>query len=277
MKYIIYDRYDNTLNPQSLLCSTKALFAALGLEVISPTSISPAGLFDCGGYWARLAQKNDLLHNVAYNLALANAADATLVFVEEDAYANAFYAKSLIESRSHIMREIETQYLHKFNLLYDSKVQMSYLPDLLNSIDISALIQKRFTQFSTAIVRGAYQGYVPKSTNHRIYEQIDLKVLETPIANQYYAHLLQVNSQSAFFNSARLFFDLADLGVDFILTYSLSQFVMLDSYRTKLCSAYNRDNIALPILFLPQALLLAFGQERNRLGFMYHNQKVEIF
>ncbi|CUU39956.1 MULTISPECIES: hypothetical protein [Helicobacter] len=278
MKYIIYDKYDSALNPQGLLSTTKALFAALNLEVISPASLQAQGLFDCGGYWARLAQKNDLLRNVAYNLALANAADATLVFVEEDAYANAFYAKSFIESHSHIMREIETQYLHQFNLLYDSKVQMCYLPDLLNSIDISPLIQKRFTQFLTAIVRGGYQAYVPKSTNHRIYNQVGLKVLETPLANQYYAHLLQVNPQVAYANSARLFFDLADLGVDFILSYSLSQFAMLDSNRAKICKACNRDNIAIPVLLLPQILLLALGQEdRNTLGFTYHKQKVEMF
>ncbi len=56
-------------------------------------------LADCGGYWARLVQKDDLIRNVAYNLALANAADATLVFLEEDAYANALYAKMIIESK----------------------------------------------------------------------------------------------------------------------------------------------------------------------------------
>lgn len=275
MKYMIYNKYDSNQNSASLLCSTKALFSALNLEVVSP---SPSmDLFDCGGYWARLVQKDDLLCNVAYNLALANAADATLVFLEEDTYANAFYAKTLIESSTQTMREIESQYLHKFNLLYDSKVQMIYLPDLLNTLHLDSFIHKKFTQFSTTIVRGAYQGYVPKSTNHRIYEQIDLKVLESSITYQYYAHLLPVNMQSALYNSAKLFFDLADLGVDFILTHSLSQFDILDSQRKKLCNVYNRDNIALPILFLPQVLLLAFGEkDQNKLGFAYHKQKVEI-
>lgn len=276
MKYMIYDKYYNT-NAQSLISSTKMLFAYLDLELLSADVVSSVGLADCGGYWARLVQKDDLLRNVAYNLALANAANATLVFLEEDAYANAFYAKTLIESSTQTMREIESQYLHKFNLLYDSKVQMIYLPDLLNTLHLDSFIHKKFTQFSTTIVRGAYQSYVPKSTNHRIYEQIDLKVLESSITYQYYAHLLPVNMQSALYNSAKLFFDLADLGVDFILTHSLSQFDILDSQRKKLCNVYNRDNIALPILFLPQVLLLAFGEEdKNKLGFAYHKQKVEI-
>ncbi|WP_334082729.1 hypothetical protein [Helicobacter typhlonius] len=39
MKYIIYDKYDSALNPQGLLSTTKALFAALNLEVISPASL----------------------------------------------------------------------------------------------------------------------------------------------------------------------------------------------------------------------------------------------
>ncbi len=270
MKYIIYDKYENA---QALLCSAKELFTQLKLEVL--TLNTP--LADCGGYWARLVQKDDLIRNVAYNLALANAADATLVFLEEDAYANALYAKMIIESNAKIMRQIETEYLHKFNLLYDSKVQMSYLPDLLNGCDVNALVCKKFTTFSSVILRGAYQAHLPKSTNHRIYEQIDLKFIDTPICYQYYAHLLNINPQSAIYNSAKLFFDLADLGIDFILSHSLSQFNILDVQRTQLCKAYNRDNIALPILFLPQILLLAFGEkDKTKLGLAHHKQKVEL-
>ncbi|CAM3288886.1 hypothetical protein [Helicobacter labetoulli] len=271
MKYIIYGRYENA---KALLTSTGELFWRLQLEIIKPKD----SLLDCGGYFARFVQKDVLLRNVAYNLALANSLNATLVFLEEDAYANALYAKTLIESDSELMRDIEQQFLHRFNLLYDSKVQMSYLPDLLNTINFESLIQKRFSPFSSIIVRGAYQGHLPKSTNHGLYKKIDLTMLENPIALQYYAHLLQSNSQSALYNSARLFFDLADLGIDFILTHSLSQFEMLDSKRAGLCRAYNRDNIALPIVFLPQILLLAFGEnDPKKLGFNYHQQKVEMF
>lgn len=274
---MIYDKYYNR-NAQSLISSTKMLFAYLDLELLSADVVSSVGLADCGGYWARLVQKDDLLRNVAYNLALANAANATLVFLEEDAYANAFYAKTLIESHTSLMREIETQYLHRFNLLYDSKVQMSYLPDLLNSLDITPLVQKQFHSYLFAMIRGAYYGHLPKSTNYRIYEQIGLKAVELPFVNQYYAHLLANNPQSAYYNTGKYFFDIADLGVDFILSYSLSQFDMLDSHRTQLCKAYNRDDIALPILFLPQVLLLAFGEkDKKKLGFTHHKQKVEIF
>lgn len=271
MKYIIYDRYENA---KALLTSTRELFERLQLEVIKPKD----SLFDCGGYFARFVQKDALLRNVAYNLALANSLNATLIFLEEDAYANALYAKMLIESDSTLTRDIETNFLHQFKLLYDSKVQMSYLPDLLNTLEFDNLIQKRFSPFSSIIVRGAYQGHLPKSTNHRIYEKIDLKMLENPLALQYYTHLLQNNPQSAFYNGAKLFFELADLGVDFILSYSLGQFDLLDSKRTELCKAYNRDNITLPIVFLPQILLLALGEnDHKKLGFNYHQQRVEMF
>lgn len=271
MKYIVYDKYENA---KALLSSTNELFARLGLEVLKPKE----SLLDCGGYFARFTQKDILVRNVAYNLALANSLNATLVFAEEDAYANALYAKTLIESDVELMRDIEINFLHQFKLLYDSKVQMSYLPDLLNTLEFDNLIQKRFSPFSSIIVRGAYQGHLPKSTNHRIYEKIDLKMLENPLALQYYTHLLQNNPQSALYNGAKLFFDLADLGVDFILSYSLGQFDLLDSKRTELCKAYNRDNIALPIVFLSQILLLAFGEsDYKKLGFNHHQQKVEMF
>ena len=271
MKYIIYDRYENA---KALLTSTGELFGRLQLEVIKPKD----SLLDCGGYFARFVQKDVLLRNVAYNLALANSLNATLVFLEEDAYANALYAKTLIESDSELMRDIEQQFLHRFNLLYDSKVQMSYLPDLLNTINFESLIQKRFSPFSSIIVRGAYQGHLPKSTNHGLYKKIDLTMLENPIALQYYAHLLQGNSQSALYNSARLFFDLADLGIDFILTHSLSQLR---------CWILNELNFAeriiviisrCPLCFCPKFYsLLLSKNDPKKLGFNYHQQKVEMF
>lgn len=271
---MIYDRYANA---DSLLCSAKRLFEILGLEILDSQALSPLSLADCGGYWARLTQKDDLIRNVAYNLALANALNATLVFIEEDAYANALYAKSFIESHTHIMREIETQYLQHFKLLYDSKVQMTYILDLLNTFDISHLIVKKFGAFSSIIVRGAYHGHLPKSTNHRIYEQIDLRLFDDAFSYEYYAHLFAHSPQIALHNTARCFFAMADLGVDFIITHSLSQFELLDGKRKKLCDVYNRDNIALPILFLPQVLLLAFGEEdRAKLGLTYHKEKVGI-
>ncbi len=43
------------------------------------------------------------------------------------------------------------------------------------------------------------------------------------------------------------------------------------------CRIVFGDNIALPILFLPQILLLAFGEkDKTKLGFAHHKQKVEL-
>lgn len=272
MKYIIYNSYP-TQSAQALLTSSQTLFECLGLQQIESKPLA-----DCGGYWARIVQKEDLLRNVAYNLALANAANATLVFLEEDAYANAYYARTILESNPEFMKGLESDYLNRFDLIYDSKVQMIYLPDLLNSLEFSSAIKKRFVDFQSVIVRGAYQGHLPKSTNHRIYEELGLEIFDTPLSQQYYAHLLKNNPEFAYYHGGKLFFEMADLGVDFILSYSLSQHAMLDEKRKNLCVAYNRDNIAIPILFLPQVILLAFGEsDASKLGFDKHHQKVNIF
>lgn len=270
MKYIVYDQYPKSSQP--LLSSSYELLAQLGLEVIASHNLR-----DCGGYFARLAQKDELLCNVAYNLALANAANATLLFLEEDAYANALYAKMILESQNEVLREVESACLQSEQLVYDSKVQMLYLPDLLNSLDIGTKIKKHFSTFEASIVRGGYQAHLPKSTNHRIYEQIKLTIKNPTLSSQYYAHLLGFNPQGVFEHSGRFFFEIADLGVDFILSHSLSQFEILDGKRSQICAACNRDNIPLSVLFLPQVLLLALGcEDRAKLGFDGHRQKVEI-
>lgn len=272
MKYIIYNSYP-AQNAQALLSSSQTLFEYLGLEQVQARS----SLADCGGYWARIVQREDLVRNVAYNLALANGENATLVFLEEDSYANVYYARTLIESNPELMKSLQEDYLHRFNVIYDSKVQMVYLPDLLNSLEFSSLIQKRFVDFQSVIVRGAYQGHLPKSTNHRIYKEIGLEIFDTPLSQQYYAHLAKNNPGFAYHHSGKLFFEMADLGVDFILSYSLSQQIILDEKRKNLCVAYNRDNIAIPVLFLPQVILLALGEsDISKLGFDKHHQKVNL-
>lgn len=272
MKYVIYNSYP-TQSAQPLLLSSQTLFECLGLQ-----QIETGPLADCGGYWARIIQKEDLLRNVAYNLALANALNATLVFLEEDAFANAHYARIFIESNPEFMKSLELDYLNRFDLSYDTKVQMIYLPDLLNSLEFSSSIKKHFVDFQSVIVRGAYQGHLPKSTNHRIYKEIGLEIFDTHLSQQYYAHLLKTNPEFAYYHGGKLFFEMADLGVDFILSYSISQHAMLDEKRKKLCVAYNRDNIAIPILFLPQVILLALGEtDPLKLGFDKHHQKVNIF
>lgn len=267
MQYVIYHQ---GLDSHPLYVSACELFMRLGLELCKKQKFA-----DCGGYYARFFQKDVLLKNVAYNLALANELNATLVFLDEDSYANALWAKNILESDNDLLREVEANYLHNFQLLYNSRVQVSHLPDLLNSLEFG--VKKYFNEFSAALVRGAFQGHLPKSTNHRIYDQISLRVVNTSLSNQYYAHLVDIDSYHAYYLNAKLLFDLTDLGVDFIITYSSSQFDMLDSKRNELCKAYRRDNVDIPILFLPQVLLLAIGESNSKkLGFDMHAQKVEI-
>lgn len=273
MRYMIYDVYHTDERAKALLTSSYELFKQLQLEVLP----APQPFKHYGGYWARIDKPNELINAMGYNLALADSKESVLVFLEEDAYANAVYAKTCIEGNTHVMQNLQT-YLAPLGLKYDSKVQMTYLPDLLNSLDFFHLITRHFSAFSSVILKGGYQGHLPKTTNHRIYEAIQLECIDTPLAYQYYAHLLSVNPTSALYNGAKLFFEMADLGVDFILSYSLSQFHMLDSKRKPMCKAYNRDDIVLPILFLPQVLLLAFGVlEHQQLGFIHHQNKIRIF
>nr|QGT50448.1 hypothetical protein Helico5904_1200 [uncultured Helicobacter sp.] len=273
MKYMIYDVYHTDEKAKALLTSSYELFKQLKLEVL-PT---PQPFKYYGGYWARMSEPDELIYAMGYNLAFADSQEAILVFLEEDAYANAVYAKTRIEGDVQVMQNLQT-HLAPLGLKYDSKVQMAYLPDLLNSLDFFHLITRRFSAFSSVILKGGYQGHLPKTTNHRIYEAIQLECIDTPLAHQYYTHLLSINPTSALYNGAKLFFDMADLGVDFVLSYSLSQFYMLDSKRKQMCKAYNRDDIVLPILFLPQVLLLAFGVlEHHQLGFVYHENKIRIF
>ena len=68
-----------------------------------------------------------------------------------------------------------------------------------------------------------------------------------------------------------------DLGCDFVIANSIGVFNMFDKKRNKLNKAINRDFINIPVLFLPQVLLLAFGiKDDTKLAFRYHNIPVDF-
>lgn len=269
MQYIIYDNYAKSNGLSALESSTKALLATLGAKVITPK----AKLLACEGYYARAMQEELLIQNVAYNLAMAKSAESTLLFMEEDAYANALYAKQKLDSSAELKTRIEAQFLHKFS--YDSNTKLCYIADVLDSASLN--ITKPFANFSAALVHGGYIAQIEANDVTSLYGTLGLKIIESSASWQYFAHLEMTNAPLAYENSARIFFELADLGIDFIISHSLSQFNMLESNRAKLCASINRDNINLPMLFLPQVALLAMGEvDRSALGFNFHTNEVTL-
>lgn len=272
MTYALYDKYA-LFNTTPLLNSTKAL---LGLLKLDSKNIAFRSI---EGHWARIASQYELLENVAYNLALCAKNNTTLLFAEEDAFSNAVYAKQKIDYNPEIHQQIE-KFLHSQNLSYPQDCDIAYLPDvILSLLDLNALdIKKKFSQYRSVEVHSGFFSTLKNNDYSRIYENLDLKMAKSNLSKHYYAHLLDVNESNAFSNGGKLFFVLADLGVDFILSYSLSHFDMLDSKRKQMCKAQNRDNIDIPILLFSQVVLLSLSDcNKNDLAFNSHSSKVRIF
>lgn len=73
-----------------------------------------------------------------------------------------------------------------------------------------------------------------------------------------YDYLLKFNKELAFKMAGKDYYEMVDCGVDFILTPSIGHFEMFDGYARELKKAQGRDDLEIPILFIPQLLLAPF-------------------
>ncbi|CCB79921.1 hypothetical protein HBZC1_09350 [Helicobacter bizzozeronii CIII-1] len=81
--------------------STRVLLSRLKVEFVELTCC-----FD-GGYWGRFGDLEKFLSAQAYNLALAYKSGATLLFCDEDSYANALYAKKILDESPEWQEKIQ--------------------------------------------------------------------------------------------------------------------------------------------------------------------------
>lgn len=267
--YTIFNGYDKKFNAKLLLLSTRALFEKWGKDLIQ--------LDFCydGGYWGRFCDTEKFLLSNAYNIALADKNNAILVLADEDSYANVAHAKKLLDSDSKLLESINVK-LKKYGLTYRNEVEIIWLNALI-ATNLDWGVSQSFDGFSSLIFGGSFTSSLDKICYKEFLKKISLKKHNISIQNECYAHLLNVNKTSCLNQTGIILYEGIDLGADFLISTSLAQFEMLDSYSKQASKYCKRDYISMPVLLLPQVSLLAMGEKNpKKLGLHLHKNKINF-
>lgn len=268
-KYALFDGYAKGVNFEPLLISTASV-----LEKCGKKSIRLKFCYD-GGYWGRFCDPQKFLVANAYNMAIAHKNNAILLLCEEDAYCNFVYAKNILDNSVGMLESINEE-LKKYNLVYDPKVQIKYLNEMIAS-EFTIVATQIFSDFSTIVYGGSFHHEMKSFCYGSFFENISLKRFKTIFQKESYAHLLDINEDSCFEQSARIRFEGIDLGVDFICSLSMGGFEMFDTYAKKSSKAFKRDFDSTPTLFLPQIALIGMGEkDLKKIGLHLHKNRVSF-
>lgn len=265
--YLIYHSYENL----SLLDSSIALLGELSLPFIVINDFEYYG-----GHWGKLIDENKFFLANAFNIALASSKNCNLLVLEEDAFYNLILAKTYIDENPSLFASIQNS-LSKHNLFYNQDVKIIFINDLLvkNLDSIKQKIKINFCDFNTSIFHSSKNVIDFTLDDSPLFEAIDLSILYDD--RQAYFQYESFNQDLAYKYSAKGLKIAFDLGCDFVIANSIGVFNMFDKKRNKLNKAINRDFINIPVLFLPQVLLLAFGiKDDTKLAFRYHNIPVDF-
>ncbi|BCZ18918.1 Heterodisulfide reductase, subunit B [Helicobacter sp. NHP19-012] len=262
--YLLYTAYPQTYNLAPLLASTRLLLQKLHLNFVELPCV-----FD-GGHWGRLADLEKFLTANAYNLALAHKVGGVLLCADEDAYTNATYAKALLDSEPSLLEAVNNN-LAAYELSYSQQAQVVFLNDLLAKEILQLEPLTPFKGFSAVWFKESAQEHPA------LLRWLDLHTHSPLFAKESYAHLLDIDSQMALKESARIRYAGIDLGADFLMVDALSQFHMFDTLAEQGSNAYQRDHDRTSVLFLPQLILLALGErDIKALGLESHKNAVNF-
>ncbi|CAE10141.1 hypothetical protein [Wolinella succinogenes] len=257
-----------------LAVSSKRLLGSLGLEIIKSYETHSDG-----GYWGRVADLEGFLEIWALLFSKAQSLGATPLALEEDSYLNALYAFKILSENGSLCDKIAhkvTQRGGEFALC-----EPLYLPSMLfESGVMEGKIQSRFEEFRAAWIGSPRACELPSSAKGWMMgwkKLLGLGIMEGFFSFEGYAQMLSFDPKAALAQSARLYFEAVDLGIDFILTTSASQFGMMDAQKGAILKASKRDRLETPLLYPAQLLLMALGErERKHLGIDLHQIKVEM-
>lgn len=250
----IYYHYDNL----SLIDSTLALLQKLGINAKADEKSEYYG-----GEFGHLINEKLFFIAQAYNIAKAR--DMDLLVLEDDAYKNLAFAKKEIEENPSLFSMVQGE-LEKFNLKYSQDTNIIHISELLlkHKDSIRENIKSDFSNFSACAI---YSNNLNASLSDEVLRILGLKISFKD--NCEFANI--PNKILAYKYSSKCLENALDYGNDFIITTSSGVFNMLDLERKALLKAANRDLGDIPIMFLPQVLLLAFGiRDESALGFRYH-------
>lgn len=93
-----------------------------------------------------------------------------------------------------------------------------------------------------------------------------------PFYKDSYDYLLHINKDMAYKMGGKDYYEMVDCGVDFIMTPNIGNFELLDGHSKKIKKSAGRDDLEVPILYIPQVFLALFKEcNAQDLMFFKHN------
>lgn len=272
-KYLIYYDYDNL----SLIDSGMALLKELEIPFVDDDTFEYYG-----GHWGYVVNERIFFLSQAYNIAKASTIGCDLLVLEEDAYFNLIFAKKHIEENPTLFTLVQSE-LAKFDLKYSQDTKIIYLNNLLsesqNLEKIKAKNKISFNNFTTSIFHTSRDiTSLEDKSNANLLKILHILGLDIAYEEHYAFFQNELFSPKITYKySAKSLEKALDSGSDFVLTNSMGIFEMFDKKRLKLSKAINRDFGNIPVLFLPQVILLSFGiKDDTALALRYHKARADF-
>ncbi len=99
---------------------------------------------------------------------------------------------------------------------------------------------------------------------------LGLKIL--PFYKESYDYLLKTNPTLAYKMASDDYYEMVDCGIDFIITTNIGNFEIFDKHSKMIQKIAGRDDLEIPLLFLPQVFLSTFrDSDASNLLFKEHN------
>ncbi|MDE5602943.1 MAG: hypothetical protein K2I71_03355, partial [Helicobacter sp.] len=93
-----------------------------------------------------------------------------------------------------------------------------------------------------------------------------------PFYKESYDYLLKINPTLAYKMASSDYYEMVDCGVDFIITANIGNFEIFDRHSKMIQKTAGRDDLEIPLLFLPQVFLTTFrDSDAHSLLFKEHN------
>lgn len=272
MNYAVYKNFTNSNELKSLTIATDKLLKKLN---ISTTSIDNAiadgslegNILDSG--------ESGLIAN-GYNIALSRG--NAILALEDVSFSNLMRAKCTLSKCEDAKVKLDS-ILEKLGVEYSEDVAIVHILDFLlkdeNLEKLKEMISTPLKDFKVAIHYGERFATTKKGANlDRLSELIELLGAEVLKLDSRYSpngyQLSNIDRGLTYSLSGEILLEAFDSGADMVLSLDSTSLLIFDKYQKAIECRVGRD-IKIPVLNLPQLILLATGERDSKnLGFEYH-------
>ncbi|AFL68376.1 hypothetical protein [Sulfurospirillum barnesii] len=277
--YFLFESLIEREKTAPMLLAARKLVEYLNLDAIPFTHAKA----DVGSEFIGL-DKLKFLEHYAYNLSHASHEKRDILCIEQSSFIAHAYTKELLLNDETLYAVIEKQ-LHTKNISLNLESNVVCLEQVLvEDVGIETLkqhIKHPLNNFQAALFLGTHACRARKYRKETLLTQLltTLKLKSISHASMYESDGYEVLKASSLLSkqlASRAILDMFDNAADFVLISDARSFVMLDFYQQELENVAGRE-INLPILSLPQLLLLAFGMhDKKSIGLAQHKVPITL-